>query len=306
MAAPVLFEDDSVQDPVLPPEVVGSLLGHLLQHDFRSFDGVVAPALEMPRRREAEHDCAHGGRRGRRADAGGGKAGRTGRLCRQCCRSINKALAMELLCARFLAHMDNPEAVRSHCVLRDGRPHSFAVSGKPDLVVEYHPPYVGEPFIVVGEVSAKRQVDKEHFQTQLKQALKRSVELAEQYPGHRVFGLAINGGDIGSDRKVQGWWRDFRAGNADAMEANPRVSLLPMNAWDAAHAMLRLRFNALGERLQFDSGLLAKAFDDMINCLAQSEPPANKGWMTDMLVEAALEDLQLTDDSGGGGPPGTG
>lgn len=163
------------------------------------------------------------------------------------------------------------------------------------------PGAVGSLIIVVGEVSAKRQVDKKHFQTQLKQALKRSVERAEQYPGFRVFGFALNGGDISGDRKVQGWWEDFRVENAGTLVDNPNVSLPPANVWNAALAMLKLHFNVVGEYLQFGSGLLAKAFDAMIESLSpvESEPPTKAGWMTDMLMESGSGGPQLTGDSGG-------
>lgn len=299
MTAELRFADGGWHGPVMPPNVVGSLLMHLMAHDFRSIDAVVAPALGLPRWREAaKHDCSHG-KRG--AGSGGAEGGRKPmRLCRQCCRSINKALSMELLCAQHLAHLNSADFVTAHCELRSGRPHSFAGSGKPDLVAEYSDVEHGQPFLVVGEVSAKRQVTKAHFQKQLGQALRRSRELAKERPGCRVYGLTLNGGDIGHDEQVRSWYLDFIERNN--VRDDPAVRILPMNAWDAAWTMSKLDLH--GDGLNFASGQLAQAFDDMIDCLEQPEPPTQEGWMAEMLVDAALGEPQLTGDGGGsGGPP---
>ena len=63
----------------------------------------------------------------------------------------SKALAYELLVSYLFTCLDEPQSIRSNCQLSDkGEPHSFATSGKADIVEVY------DGFRVVIEVTSKK------------------------------------------------------------------------------------------------------------------------------------------------------
>ena len=93
----------------------------------------------------------------------------------------------------------------------------------------------------------------------------------------RVYGLDLNGGDIGAAATVRIWYLEFL--ERESIHDDPYVRILPMNAWEAATAVLQLMEHSVEDGMGFESGLLAQAFDEMNECLQQPKPPwGTAGW----------------------------
>ena len=259
---------------------VGRLLLHLATHDYRTIARVVAKELNLPERRRD---------RAKAAPLKEAEAKREATLHQH--RLINKAMAMELLCASLLTHLDSAREVVSHCSALCRRPYHFARAGAPDLVATYdkHPSAAG--FRVLGEVSAKRQVDEEHWLGQLDQAVRHARTLRKQYPSTPVYALVINGGRIGEDKALQKAYRAFVKDNGLKRDGGVRVA--PMSHVDIAYALLKLDGGALGKGFWFGASRLAQAFDAMIGRLLNPRPTPNEGWMAQVLINAGTGAAQL-------------
>ena len=120
-------------------------------------------------------------------------------------RMISKALAMELLTSLWLASTDSPKRVVCHCETRHGLPHRFAPPLTHDAEAHYE-----EPFHVLAEVSAKREITRWHYRSQLAHGLKHGRSLAgELNTTQPVYALVINGGRIDGDRRLREVYREF-------------------------------------------------------------------------------------------------
>ena len=171
------------------------LLVYLLSQNFKAISDVVASKLNIDTRSRVEAD----NRLNLKAN---------GHWLHEA-RTINKALAMELLVALSLTYIDNSEQVVSGCVVRNQLPNNFASSGLADITVFYPPSDGEQAFCVLVEVSIKRIVSAEHYRTQLNQTIKHAKELADNSEGRPVYGLVINSGDITGEKRLQAIYKRF-------------------------------------------------------------------------------------------------
>ena len=197
-------------------------------------------------------------------------------------RKAGPLTSMELLCSSLLTHLDSATRVESHCCAVGGRPYYFARSGAPDLVATYAEHPSADGFRILGEVSAKREVDVSFLLGQLDQALRHARTLREREPNETVYALVVNGGRIGEDGALRNAYRGFVERNGLNRDGGVRV--VPMASVDIARALLGLEPERPDGRAGFGSGHLAQAFDDMIETLLGPRPTLEPGWMAQVLI----------------------
>lgn len=285
---PVSLKEGCAWEEGLHSAVVGRLLLQLATHDHRTIARVVANALKLPNRKE----------RAKMAPSKGADAERQAMLHQH--RLINKAMSMELLCASLLSHLDSAVKVESLCEAVCRRPYYFARPGAPDLVATYAEHPSAEGFRVLGEVSAKRQVDQVYWLSQLDQAVRHALTLHEQEPDTPVYALVVNGGRIGEEVTLQKAYREFIRKDK-RLKLNKGVRVVPIAGADLAYALLRLDGELPGERFWFGSGRLAQAFDAMIEMLLNPPASLSKGWMAQVLINAGTSAAQLVPRGGDSG-----
>ena len=192
-------------------------------------------------------------------------------------RTINKALAMELVVSAILTHLDNPEEVRSPCVLSDdGAPKSFAPAMHEDIRASY-----GGGMRMFVEVSAKRDISAEFYHTQVTQGFAHAEEECEENPGGPIYVLVINGGSIDSNPKLRRVY--------DAAVKIPRtgdIRLLPINALEFAQLVRDLADLPGGRGFDFDSQTFGAALDHVWDRAKSGGGGSEPGWMREALFEA--------------------
>ena len=121
---------------------------------------------------------------------------------------------MEVVASAALTILDHTEEVRVYWTLKEGKdlPNRHAPSGVPDVYI----PATGETpdFQIVCEVSSGRTMTPKYLRKQLKSALKHCMAKREE-ASVVTYGLLVNSGKIGADRKLQRAYRKFIADKAD-------------------------------------------------------------------------------------------
>ena len=257
---PVTLQGGRSWNPSLSDDEIVILLAYLHSQDFKAISKVVAKKLNIDTRSRVEAD--------NRLNLKDG-----GHWLREA-RTINKALAMELLVALSLTFIDNAEKVISGCLVRNQLPNNFASSGLADITV-FYPPNDGEQaFCVLVEVSIKRTVSVEHYRTQLNQTIKHAKELADINGGKPVYGLVINSGDITSERRLQSIYKRFLLDNQITADSN--IKVLALYTGDFISIMGKL---LVDKTYNFRSSLLVTIFDTLIEQLREKALPTEKDWM---------------------------
>ena len=209
-------------------------------------------------------------------------------------RTINKALAMELLVALSLTYIDNAEQVLSSCVVRNQQPNNFASSGLGDITVFYPPSDDGQAFCVLVEVSIKRIVSPEHYRRQLDQTLTHAKVLAANNNGRPVYGLVINSGDITGHKRLQAVYKRFLSDNQ--ITADSHIKVLTLYTGDFISIMGKM---LVDKTYDFRSSLLVQIFDILLAQLREQELPLEKDWVEqtwlNIINESRLLNLDLNE-----------
>ena len=272
---PVTFKDGSSWEIKLNSRETISLMLQVMYHDFRGICNRVVPSLglDVATRRRMEN-----------------LPNVTKRHVHQY-RIINKAMAMELLSASLLACLNKPKEVRSWCVhKRNGAPNYFSPPLHADVTARYFNDENNKPYRVIAEVSAKKAVTKAFMRKQISQAWNHArVEALNRDEGP-VYALVINGGKIGSDPKIWEVFHDFVKENP--IEPNGIVRLLPLYAVDVVAVVRRIEDKRPAGGLQFESGLLARIFDELIKAISGEfmHGDTDPDWMCKMFVDMVLAD----------------
>ena len=236
------------------------MLVYLLSQNFKAISDVVVRKLNIDTRSRVQAD--------NRLNLKDG-----GHWLREA-RTINKALAMELLVAMSLTYIDNSEQVVSGCVVRNQLPNNFASSGLADIIVFYPPSDGEQAFCVLVEASIKRIVSAEHYRTQLNQTIKHAKELADNSEGRPVYGLVINSGDITGEKRLQAVYKRFLSDNQ--ITADSHIKVLALYTGDFINIMGKL---LVDKTYNFRSSLLVQIFDILIEQLRAKEMPLEKDWV---------------------------
>ena len=203
-------------------------------------------------------------------------------------RTINKALALEMLVALSLTFIDNPEQVHSGCVVRNQQPNYFASSGLADITVFYPPCHDAQAFCVLVEVSNKRIVSVEHYRRQLDQTLDHAKLLATNSNGRPVFGLVINSGDITAEKRLQAVYKRFLIDNQ--ITSDSRIKVLALYTGDFISILGKLLAD---KTYDFRSSLLVRIFDILIEFLREKELPPEKEWVAKTWLNIITESQSL-------------
>ena len=277
---PVTLRDGWSWNPSLSDNEIAILLVYLLSQNFKSISNLVASKLNIDTRSRVEAD--------NRLNLKDG-----GHWLREA-RTINKALAMELLVALSLIYIDNSEQVVSGCVVRNQQPNNFASSGLADITVFYPPSDGEQAFCVLVEVSIKRIVSPEHYRTQLNQTIKHAKELADNSEGRPVYGLVINSGDITGEKRFQAIYKRFLSDNQ--ITADSHIKVLALYTGD----FISIMCNLLADKTyNFRSSLLVQIFDILIEQLRERELPSEKDWVVktwlNIINESRFMNLDLNE-----------
>ena len=261
---PVTLLGDHVWDPGLDGNTIIWLLAYLLHHNVNELKKLVLPMLRLDTAsRELDRNVLN-------LDPD-----RVPQQQISTRRHINKALSMELLVALLLRYLDDSDEVAAGCVVRNGLPNYFAPSGEADIITHY-PGTLGSPsFRALVEVSAKRRTHREFFLDQLEQTYDHTLTLIEKTGETPVYGLTINGCNVGADPDLQSAYREFVTERQ--LEAGGAIRLLPLYSAEFAGIMGRL---LLDKTYGFSSTVLARVFDTLIDELCR-EPIRDRreGWM---------------------------
>ena len=259
---------------------IAILLVYLLSQNFKAISNLVASKLNIDTRSRVEAD----NRLNLQAN---------GHWLHEA-RTINKALAMELLVALSLTYIDNSERVISGCVVRNQLPNYFASSRLADITVFYPPSDGGQAFCVLVEVSIKRIESAEHYRSQLNQTIKHAKELADNSEGRPVYGLAINSGDITGEKRFQAIYKRFLSDNQ--ITADSHIKVLALYTGDFISIMGKL---LVDKTYHFRSSLLVQIFDILIEQLREKELPPEKDWVAktwlNIITESRLLNLDLNE-----------
>lgn len=260
---PVTLREGSPWRPSLTADEVALLLAYLYSQNFKALSNLIARKLNIDTRSRVETD----NRINLQAD---------GQHWLREARTINKALAMELLVALSLTFIDNAEQVLSGCVVRNQQPNNFASSGLGDITV-FYPPSEGEPaFCVLVEVSIKRTVSVEHYRAQLEQTYRHARALADDNQGRPVYGLVINSGDIAGKKSLHAIYRSFLSDTRFAAYSD--IKVLALFTGD----FINITGNLLADRTyDFSSSVLVRIFDALIAQLQEEKLPGDKDWVSD-------------------------
>ena len=272
MPDPVTLRDGSLWKKELPLIAVYKYLFHLLNHDWSANEKRITPALGIDKKSRKAQD---------------NKLKICPRKIKEY-RNSNKGLTMELLCSLLLSQFGGPRVVTSNCeTRRPGLPHRYAPSGFTDIRACYPASNGTAAFGLIAEVSAKRQVTKEFYETQLAQALGHALELAESNaaccPDMPTYALMINGGMIGNKDDKTGLHGIYRTFLQEIdIEPDIDVRIIPMFTGDIVFAVASLITTKF---LSFGSDKLVMIFDTLHEGLLRDELPNDHEWMSNVWID---------------------
>ena len=271
---PVTLRGGHSWRPPVSENDIAVLLAYLQTQNFKAISNIVARKLHIDTRSRVEAD--------NRLNLTDG-----GRWLREA-RTINKALAMELLVALSMTYIDHPEQVVSGCVVRNRHPNNFASSGLADIVVSYPSCDDGPAFFALVEVSIKRIVSTEHYRIQLDQTLRHVKALAADNPGHLVYGLVINSGDTASEKRLRAVYKRFLSDNR-ITEDSP-LKVLVLYTGDFISILGKLLAD---KSYDFRSTVLIRLFDLMLERYREKALPLEKDWMAKLWLDVIHESRRL-------------
>ena len=275
VAPAVLLEGETPWDIDLPPVYASDLLMYLTSQDAAQIRKYVLPNLLIEDAAQFDDESLS-------------EAVVTSEQIRHR-RGMLKGLAMELLAAGILRHIDAPGSVVAWATARNGVPNSAAPGGHPDVMAEYHE-WEGTPaFKIVAEVSAMRDVSPDFYRLQLESALRHAESETEKSPGSRVYCLLANCGKIAENEKLYGLYHEFLRENG--LDADSDIRIVPMYAPDFGAVTGTLALQLPLDELYFDSGVLSSALDTLYQAALRPTLPHDKDWMIETLLDAIKANL---------------
>lgn len=218
-------------------------------------------------------------------------------------RRMLKGLAMELICASIIRHLDTPLKVTALAQPRDGKPNSLAPPGEADISADY-PKIPQSPKIlqsrdikVIAEVTAKRKVTTENFLTQLRQGYKHAVEERKKAPDSLIYCLLVNGARIHTDVRLHELYRGYL--QQKELTPDGDIRIVPMYSKDFSFiaGMLSDRYGL--DELYFEPEVLFDALDAVCRGFAEEELPEKRMWVIHEFMGVIIEYMRNR-------PPGPG
>ena len=275
-----------------------SLLMMLCGHDENEIMQYVVPALkikDLPMTEE-EMQALLDDRAMARAIAGAERARRR--------RYPLKGLAMELLAASILRHLDRCPMVVAECATRDKRPHAVAQGGAADVSAYFPCPGEQQEFTLLAEVSAKRNMSRSDYSEQLESGLIHANAEWEGHPGRLIYCLLANNGKIHVDERLHKVYLDFIKENKLTAESD--IRMVPMHAPDFGILAGLMASELSPDKLYFEPEVLRGALDTTYRKILEPELPGDRMWMIDTFkgaIDAGLsgQEVELGEEFRGPG-----
>ena len=204
-------------------------------------------------------------------------------------RGALKGLAMELLAASILRHMDRCPRVVAWARTRNGMPCRTAPCKTADVTAVFPRTELSRELRVIAEVSAERRMSPGYYLTQMGEALRHGGEEAEKYPGLPVYALVINGAKVGEDRGYCGLYHSFLESNKDDFADNLRI--VPINVDDFNVAMGELFFALGPESRYYSPEVVLQTLNAVYEAVRPTSLPEEikEGWMSALLLNSVKE-----------------
>ena len=190
----------------------------------------------------------------------------------------NRAVALELLAGFMFTCLNDPERVTLACELNEAQtyPKKHAPEGE-DVLCSY----ARGAFEVAVEVSTKQVVSERFFRKQAMQTLRHASALAASGFHEVVYGLIINNGSVELNEDLREIYREVLADEL----VTDRVRLIPISCLEMQQTFETLAIAETGPGLNFSSGALRSAFDEVYERLRTGFTP-EPGWTRETLVAA--------------------
>ena len=191
-------------------------------------------------------------------------------------RRMLKGLAMELICAAIMRHLDTPLKVTAFAQPRDGKPNSLAPVGHADIGADF--PKISQPrdVRIIAEVTGKRKVTDENFLTQLRQGHTHAVDELKKAPGSLIYCLLVNGARIHTDLRLHELYRGFLQQNGLTPDGDIRIVPIYSKDFSFIAGVLSARLDP--EQLYFEPDVLFDALDAVCRGFAREVLPEGRMW----------------------------
>lgn len=187
-----------------------------------------------------------------------------------------KGLAMELLCASVMRHLDTPLKVTAWSQPRNGKPNSLAPPGSTDISAVYPKIPQSRDIKVIAEVTAKRVMTTENFLTQLAQGHRHAADELEKVPDALIYCLLVNGAPIHTDVRLHELYRGYLQQNELTPDGNIRI--VPMYSKDFSFIAGVLSSTLGFAELYFEPEVLFDALDAVCRGFAAEVLPEERMW----------------------------
>ena len=191
-------------------------------------------------------------------------------------RRMLKGLAMELICAAIMRHLDTPLKVTAFAQPRKGKPNSLAPVGYADISADF--PKISQPrdVRIIAEVTAKRNVTDENFLTQLRQGHRHAEAELKKAPDSLIYCLLVNGAKIHTDVRLHELYRGYL--QQKELTPDGDIRMVPMYSKDFSFIAGVLSERLDLEQLYFEPDVLFDALDAVCRGFAQQVLPEDRMW----------------------------
>ena len=202
-------------------------------------------------------------------------------------RGALKGLALELLAATVLRHLDRCRQVLTWVKTRDGKPNGQAGKGLADAIAIFPRTKTSREFRIVAEVSAKASMTRGDFRDQVRGALKHARAESKKHPGVPIYALIVNNAKFAEDPAFKDEFQsEYRRMLKDKeLAPDDMVRLVPMNSGDFGMVAARL-FDLPAEDRYFSPEVLSNALDMLHRAVLQPVYLEAKTWMVEMFLKA--------------------
>ena len=201
-----------------------------------------------------------------------------------------KGVAMEMVSAAVLTHLDRCLEATAWAKTRMGHPNSPAPKAKPDAFAVYPATDRSRAYTIVAEVSAREKMSVEEFRRQLDSALEHGgIELTKN-PDQQIYGLVINGAKIPTNKTyIREYHRFLRQ---EKLEEDAPVRVIPVYAPDFAEISGNLANQITEGDWPFEADVFSNTFDTLYRAVRKRNYPTPEGWMVDLALDTIAEEVK--------------
>ena len=202
-------------------------------------------------------------------------------------RWIQKGLAMELVSASIMRHLDRPPEVTAWARPRDGRPNLAAGPKKADISIDFPETEQNREFKILAEVKAKKVMTTDDFTDELGGALEHAKTELKKAPELLIYCLVVNGARIYKDVRLHELFRGFL--QKHSLTPDGSIRMVPMYSPDFGYIAGKISSSYDLTERYFEPYVLCDALDAVCNAIAQEELPEERMWMIDSFMNVIAE-----------------